>query len=780
MNKRTKKAAKRLIAVLLCLLCLLGAMPLAAIATETEETQPATIAETTAVTEATTLPTETNPAGTESGEAAVTEPPETTAPAATEAAPLPTETEPAGTEPGETQASEPADAEKKEQSLYEKLLTAESCQAMQAILDDAPLADVEALTDDELTILIDHVDSLPDDGYKEDLLLDLYHLRDGEAQSLATYNATATIQQGSSGTAQFSNTTYWWGNETWTVTPADAGINVSAEGYTDKVTVEVGSSVTAGSYILSCTKRTLSNNSNTYTINLNVTASSSGGSGSTDADFTITNYMENTQVAYIDFKPKQSTSYTLTEIANGQTVYGSGSNGDGVLVFFIKPRDGYLLTEFVNAAGSKCDLYSTTVTASDSSIQYFRNNSTEAQKIIAAASAQGYLGYYGFTYSGTNYSAASYSTKAERPQMKVTAVADKTTGVKPGDTVTYTVTITPGHTTAGNDKVTGVNITSMTINGEEVSYTTLVANNNGTYTTTVTRTVTEEDWASGDVTLTVDASVGYSYEITVKDRNNTESKIPTTATVPNSAEVSVPVAPKNGVRYVVTHEPSEKTPPEITKTVPIDTGSYFEGDTIDVNTTYGSATHAEGEPANVVDDPTNGGTWTFNGWYKDEGLTQKANATETKTGDGATIFYGEWTFEEYPTVTLTIKKLVDGNMLSHNDAFKFTVTVNGEAQEPFNLKHEESKEITVNKGDTITIQEEAGNYITTVDVGTLENGQVTIADIAEDTTITFTNTHNVTIDTGISLETLPYILILAVVAVGAVVMIRKRKVRDED
>lgn len=139
-----------------------------------------------------------------------------------------------------------------------------------------------------------------------------------------------------------------------------------------------------------------------------------------------------------------------------------------------------------------------------------------------------------------------------------------------------------------------------------------------------------------------------------------------------------------------------------------------------------------------------------------------------------------------PTATLTITKRISGNMLSKNDEFTFTVTGTSvaDADKSFTLKDGETKKITVNIGDTITIEEATGSYTTTYQIGengTVENGSsAKIENIAEDTTITFTNTKEVTIDTGISLETLPYILILAVVAVGAVVMIRKRRNRDED
>lgn len=138
-----------------------------------------------------------------------------------------------------------------------------------------------------------------------------------------------------------------------------------------------------------------------------------------------------------------------------------------------------------------------------------------------------------------------------------------------------------------------------------------------------------------------------------------------------------------------------------------------------------------------------------------------------------------------PTATITITKQISGNMLSKNDEFRFTITGNSVADQPteFTLKHGEVKEITVNIGDTIKIEEATGNYNTTYKIG--ENGTEQTGSVAEitvtgDQTITFTNTHNVTIDTGILLDTLPYILILAVVALGAGMMLRKRRSRDED
>lgn len=180
------------------------------------------------------------------------------------------------------------------------------------------------------------------------------------------------------------------------------------------------------------------------------------------------------------------------------------------------------------------------------------------------------------------------------------------------------------------------------------------------------------------------------------------------------------------------------------------------------------------------------GEYTING--------QRKNAVCTKTYPVETVVVREDgtvqelkvlnSYEESDaTATITVKKLISGNMLSKNDVFSFKVDGNiDEADKSFTLKHGESKNITVTLGDIITVTEETGSYTTTYQVGMNDPVPNNVAEIKveSDETIVFTNTHNITIDTGILLDTLPYILILAVVAVGAVVMLRKRRSRYED
>lgn len=50
----------------------------------------------------------------------------------------------------------------------------------------------------------------------------------------------------------------------------------------------------------------------------------------------------------------------------------------------------------------------------------------------------------------------------------------------------------------------------------------------------------------------------------------------------------------------------------------------------------------------------------------------------------------------------------------------------------------------------------------------------------EDGKLVINNDKTVTVDTGVLLDTLPYILILGVVAVGAVLLIKRRRKRDDD
>ena len=157
------------------------------------------------------------------------------------------------------------------------------------------------------------------------------------------------------------------------------------------------------------------------------------------------------------------------------------------------------------------------------------------------------------------------------------------------------------------------------------------------------------------------------------------------------------------------------------------------------------------------------------------------------------------TYAEQPKVcNLTISKTVGGNMGDQNKEFTFTATLsgdytfegvtysinNGEDQDAgdeatctFTLKHGQSitfKDLPIGAEFTVTetSYSEAG-YVTKVGDEATNTKTVTLAET--NGSIAFVNTKDVTIDTGVSLETLPYILILGVVAVGVVLMVRRRR-----
>lgn len=152
-----------------------------------------------------------------------------------------------------------------------------------------------------------------------------------------------------------------------------------------------------------------------------------------------------------------------------------------------------------------------------------------------------------------------------------------------------------------------------------------------------------------------------------------------------------------------------------------------------------------------------------------------------------TTLYAIWKLN---TVELTIQKTVSGNMYNANDVFSFTLHY-GEKTETFNLKGGESKTFQVPVGAKVTVTEDltkSNGYIpsngtgttVTLTAGSEKDGVFEFTMPEQDGKLVINNDKTVQIDTGISLETVPYILILAVVVIGAVLLIKKRRNHDDD
>lgn len=154
----------------------------------------------------------------------------------------------------------------------------------------------------------------------------------------------------------------------------------------------------------------------------------------------------------------------------------------------------------------------------------------------------------------------------------------------------------------------------------------------------------------------------------------------------------------------------------------------------------------------------------------------------------------------YATNNVSLTKVISGNQADMNKKFEFTITVTGQDGEKFstdrdNVVLESGKATTVSLGhnetihiyglsesDTYTIVETdtaADGYVTTytVDGGTAETGLSVSGDVKDktDDAIVFTNTKNVSTPTGIALTFAPYVLMVALAGVFAVLFLRKKR-----
>lgn len=200
--------------------------------------------------------------------------------------------------------------------------------------------------------------------------------------------------------------------------------------------------------------------------------------------------------------------------------------------------------------------------------------------------------------------------------------------------------------------------------------------------------------------------------------------------------------------------------------------------------------------------PTAKTGYVFVGWYTDEecaisvnpewvdSLTGKIVPKQSvNLGTSATpimVYAGATYYAKFvKLVNVTVTKEVTGNLGDKSKDFKFvaTYTVNGESKsEQFYLKHDGTWPLqNIPVGTVVTITEdEYSGYTTTNDKG--EGGREATITVAEgENSVTFTNNKQAVPDTGVLLDSLPYVVILAVVVLGAaLVIVRRRKHRDDD
>lgn len=211
-------------------------------------------------------------------------------------------------------------------------------------------------------------------------------------------------------------------------------------------------------------------------------------------------------------------------------------------------------------------------------------------------------------------------------------------------------------------------------------------------------------------------------------------------------------------------------------------------------------------------------TYKFVGWFKDEACTipvdaawvdangkitpQKETLVEGQPAMGykAAIYYAKF---ELNAVTVTVRKEVTGNFGDKSKYFK--ITYGSGENDSIRIKNGEALELPMDVlvNSILNLTEECEGYsasaICKVGNDTIATASVVYAEAAtkKNPTLTFnfsdegkqltgdaviiiTNHKDTTPDTGVLLDSLPYILIIAcVAAIGAFIVIRRRKNRED-
>lgn len=232
-----------------------------------------------------------------------------------------------------------------------------------------------------------------------------------------------------------------------------------------------------------------------------------------------------------------------------------------------------------------------------------------------------------------------------------------------------------------------------------------------------------------------------------------------------------------------------------------------QGDSIQLNTIARPDVKRDDQTEAVCPETkttADGTVYTFKGWYTDENCTQKADFVNG-TISADTTFYAKYV---PASANLTVTKTVTGKLGDTNKAFTFTITkadgtsanitdANVEISEADSAKVEwlRNGKFTLKDGASITFKNlPSGQYKVAeddytgekyetsyvVDSGEPQSGKdAAVTMSGTNMTLTFNNHCGLLPDTGVLLDTLPYIVILAVVA-GGVALLMLRKHRKED
>lgn len=207
----------------------------------------------------------------------------------------------------------------------------------------------------------------------------------------------------------------------------------------------------------------------------------------------------------------------------------------------------------------------------------------------------------------------------------------------------------------------------------------------------------------------------------------------------------------------------------------------------------------------LIKPAADGTVYKFEGWYTDKNFTPESKFDFTEdTISADTTFYAKYV---PASANLTVTKTVTGKLGDTNKAFTFTITkadgtsvniteANIQITDSTKAEWKGEGKFTLKNGATITFKNlPSGQYKVAeddytgekyetsyvVDSGEPQSGKdAAVTMSGTNMTLTFNNHCGLLPDTGVLLDTLPYIVILAVVAGGvALLMLRKRRKEDD-
>ncbi len=229
----------------------------------------------------------------------------------------------------------------------------------------------------------------------------------------------------------------------------------------------------------------------------------------------------------------------------------------------------------------------------------------------------------------------------------------------------------------------------------------------------------------------------------------------------------------------------------------VDAKNYKMSDTIAKTSNAPTGTSGSYPDTMTVD----GETYNFDGWYNEAGnKVAEWNYTpnNTELADGTVNFYAHYT-KAIKTYSLTVTKDLSGNGYDNNEKFTFTVSYDG-VTKTFELGDNGESTVTeIPVGAVVSITENPKSYtLSMIDYSNntpeIVSYLITKASDIKDggkrvgftfpmpegnVNIGFTNSKNIPIDTGISLTTAPYVLIIVFVGAGLAVYFVKRRRRED-